>query len=210
MEKSELEVAGCLRRLLRARYVLRSRNERSFQSIIEHRKRLQEFAENLGAYLEINEPLGIAYLRPLSEDVEEQLGVRLSRPRKLSPYASSALLHLRWQRLQFYLQPTGDDIPVIGLLELREFLQQFSRANIDAQFERHFRRCIDELVDLQVIVETATGNGFFEITSLCDLLLPADMILELRGKAERYFARVVGNAGGDVDADQEPGSGGEI
>ncbi|MCM2281065.1 MAG: DUF4194 domain-containing protein [Bdellovibrionaceae bacterium] len=200
MEKLDLELAGCLRRLLRSRYVLRSRNERWFKMMIDHRQRIQDVASSFAAFLEINEPLGVAYLRPINEEIEEQLAIRLARSRKLSPFASTLLLHLRWQRMQFFLQPTGDDVPVIGLLELRDFLQRFSRAKIDAQFERQFRRCLEELTELQVILETEDGSGFFEITSLCDLLLPADSIRDLRTRAEAYFARTA----------SETGSGGEL
>ena len=193
MDKLELEIAGCLRRLLRSRYVLRARGERWYRAIIDHRQRLESFATALAATIEINEPLGIAYLRPLSEEIEESLGMRLSRARDLSPFATALCLFLRWKRMQYYLEPTGGDLPVIGVLEMREFLQQFSRAKIDHQFERQFRRCLDEVSELQIVLETAEGSGYFEITSLCDLLLPADQIQELRCRAEAYFARV-GNA----------------
>ena len=189
MDKLELELAGCLRRLLRSRYVIRSRNERWFKAIIDHRTRLQSVVQSFAAILEVDEALGLAYLRPLNEEIEEQLAIRLSRPRTLGPYASSLLLKLRQHRLQFYLQPTGDDVPLIAILEMREFLQQFSRARIDNQFERQFRRALDELSDLQVILETALDSGHFEITALCDLLLPADQIQQLRVRAETYFAR---------------------
>lgn len=192
MDKLELEVAGCLRRILRSRYVLRSRNERWFKTIIEHRKRIQDIVGTFGSFLEINEPLGVIYLQPMSEETEAQLGIRLARPRTLSTFASALMLFLRWQRLQFYLQPTGDDVPVAGLLDMREYLQQFSRSKIDSHFERQFRRCIEELSDLQVILETSAESGFYEITSLCDLLLPADQISELRGRAEVYFSRLSG------------------
>jgi hypothetical protein len=189
MEKLELELAACLRRLLRHRYLIRSRNEKWFKNVIEHRNRLQEIVETFGAYLEINEPLGVIYLRTLSEEVDEQLGIRFSRPKVLGPYASALMLHLRWQRMQFYTQPTGDDVPIISLLEMRDFLQPFSQAKVDIQFERIFRRCIDELVELQVLLETGTDSGFYEISSLCDLLLPSDQIHELRARAEAYFSR---------------------
>lgn len=190
MDRSELELAGCLRRLLRSRYILRSRNERWFKAIVDNRQKLDEIIATFGAYLEINEPLGLAYVRAASEEIEEQLALRLSRSQTLSPFASSLLLHLRWLRLQFYLQPTGDDIPLASAADLREFLAAFSKSLVDAQFERQFRRCLEELSELQVLVETSSGSGFFEITSLCDLLLPADQIQELRARASAYFTGI--------------------
>ena len=188
MDKLELELAGCLRRLLRSRYVIRSRNERWFKAIIDQRVGIQSAVQYFAATLEVDEALGLAYLRPINEEIEDQLAIRLSRPRVLGPYASALMLKLRQHRLQFYLQPTGDDIPLIALLEMREFLEQFSQARIDNQFERQFRRALDELSELQVILETASESGHFEITALCDLLLPADQIQQLRGRAETYFA----------------------
>ncbi len=190
MDKLELELAGCLRRLLRSRYILRSRNEHWFKAIIDQRARIQTIVQSFAAMLEVDEALGLAYLRPLAEEIEELLAIRLSRPHTLGPYASVLMLRLRQHRLQFYLQPTGDDIPLIGALEMREFLQQFSRARIDNQFERQFRRAVDELTDIQVILETAADSGHFEITALCDLLLPADQIQHLRTRAESYFAHI--------------------
>ncbi|MGE0527742.1 MAG: DUF4194 domain-containing protein [Bdellovibrionales bacterium] len=206
MDKAELEVAGCLRRLLRSRYILRSRHENAFKLIVDHRNRLQEIVGSFGAFLEVNEPLGVTYLRVGSDEMEEKLDLRLSRTRTLGPFATALILSLRWQRLQFYLQPTGDDVPIAGLVEMREFLLQFSKAKIDAQFERQFRRCLEELVDLQVIVETSSGSGFYEITSLCDLLLPADQIQELKARAEVYFGRGgVAEENADVMEDADVG-----
>jgi hypothetical protein len=187
MDRANLELAGCLRRLFRSRYVLRSRSERWFKSIVDNRGSLEEVVARFGAALEINEPLGVCYVRAGDEDVEEQLGIRLARPKALGPYASALMLRLRWQRLQFYLQPTGDDVPVAGVKEMREYLSSFSRAALDTQFERQFRRCLDELTQLQVLVETAQDSGFYEITSLCDLLLPADQIRDLQDRATAYF-----------------------
>lgn len=191
MDRTELEIAGCLRRLFRSRYILRTRNERWFQSIVDNRRRIDEVLATFGANLELNEPLGVAAIRATSAEIEEQLNYRLSRTKILSAFASAMLLHLRWLRLQFYLQPTGDDLPLVSVADLREFLSAFSKSAVDLQYERQFRRALDELIDLQVLIETAEGSGFFEITSLCDLLLPADQIQELRSRASAYFSSAV-------------------
>ena len=192
MEKSELEIAGCLRRLLRNRYILRSRNETWFKAIVDNRRKLQEVMDAFACHLEINEALGVVYLREHSEEIEEKLGIRMTRTRSLSALSTALILKLRWNRLQFYMQPTGDDVPIVGSLELREYLAQFSRAQIDSQFERAFRRSLEELAELQVLVAISSDgseeeSGFFEITSLCDLLLPADQIQEVRARANEYF-----------------------
>lgn len=192
MDKFEIELAGTLRRLLRLRYVLRTRNEKWFTLIIEHRKRILEIVSSFGAELEINEPLGLAYLRASSEEIEDKIGLRLSRRQILGPFASALILQLRWLRMQFFLQPTGHDVPIVGAADLREFLEPFSRSSIDNQFEKMFRRSLEELVDIQVIIETEEGSGFYEITPLCELLVPADQIHELRARADIYFSRFKG------------------
>ncbi len=200
MEKSELELAGCLRRLLRSRYIIRSRNETWFKMIVDHRKQLQEVVHTFGAQLNINEPLGVIHLSAENEELEDRLALRMSRPKILSAFSTALILHLRWHRLQFYLQPSASDVPVVDALEMRDYLYQFSKAKVDAQFERQFRRCIEELSELQVIVETASDSGFYEITALCDLLLPADQIKELKSRAEVYFSHATETMEQDNDA----------
>jgi hypothetical protein len=191
-DKQQIEMAGCLRRLFRQRYVIRSRNEKWFQLIIEYRKRLQEVADAFAVYIEINEALGVAYLRAESEEMEEKLSIRLSKSKILSPFATALLIHLRWTRMQFYLDPGANQIPLTSVGGLREFIEPFSRSKIDNQFERQFRRALEELLELQVLTETVGDDAFFEITSLCDLLLPADQIQELRTRSEAYFDKVNG------------------
>jgi hypothetical protein len=188
LDKAEFELAGCLRRLFRIRYVLRTRNEKWFRIMIEHRVRIENAVKAFAVRLEINEPLGVIFLKPIDDETEEQLGIRFSLPHSLSPLATTLMIHLRWLRLQFYLQPTDSDVPIVEMLELREFSQQFTHAKIDQQFERQFRRALDELRAIDVIFETAAESGFFEISSLCDLLLPADQIHDLRVRATAYFA----------------------
>jgi len=187
LDKADFELAGCLRRLFRMRYVLRSRNEKWFKVMIEHRTRIENAVKAFAVRLEINEPLGVIFLKTVDAETEEQLGIRFSVPHSLSPLATTLMIHLRWLRLQFYLQPTDNDVPIVGMLELREFSQQFTHAKVDQQFERQFRRSLDELCALDIIFETAADSGLFEITSLCDLLLPADQIHDLRARANAYF-----------------------
>lgn len=204
MDKMELELAGCLRRLFRNRYILRSQNEAWFKSIVDNRKRIQEVIQTLGANLEINEPLGVTYIRPGNEETEERLGLKMTRSRVLGVMSTALILRLRWHRLQFYLRPTGDDVPIVGIAEMREHLQQFNPSKIDLHFEKQFRRAIEELAELQVLIETSRDSGYYEITALCDLLLPADQIRDLKERAELYFKKAR-DADGEMKESEDVG-----
>jgi hypothetical protein len=185
--KQDLEIAGSLRRLLKNRFLLRSRNEKWFQTIIDHRLEIQKSLSPMGALLEINEPLGVAYIQSAQAEMEEALDYQLGRKKQLSALASLLLFHLRNLRLMFYTNPGKDDFPVVSTVEIREFLQNFNSSKIDSQFEKTLHRAIKELTDLQVLLETKEDSDVFEISSLCDLLLPADQIREFGERARRYF-----------------------
>jgi hypothetical protein len=176
-----------MRRLLKSRFILRSSNERWFQIILENREALQKNLQSIGVFLTINEGLGVVHLTALNPEAEEQINYNLGRRRQLSPISSLLLLHLRNLRHQFYLNPNDDLTPIVALSELREFTTTFSQYKIDSQFERSFRRSIDELTELQILRETQSGTDKFEITPICELLLGVDQIQEIKTKAEQYF-----------------------
>jgi hypothetical protein len=191
--KTELEIAGCLRRLLKSRYLVRSRNEKWFQLLVDLRLELDRVLGAMGMALEIQDGLGVAYLRNLSGELEEKIDYQMGRRQSLSAYASALLVKLRHARLEFYLNPSADSVPLIPLGEMREFLQNFSAAKIDSHFERLFRRALDELLDLQVLFATREDSEFYEISPLCEILLPLDAIQETKTRMEAYFAHFQGN-----------------
>lgn len=59
--RSDLELAGCFRRLLKSRFMVRSRNEKWFQVIVDRRQELQKHFSPMGVHLETNEALGVAF-----------------------------------------------------------------------------------------------------------------------------------------------------
>ncbi len=186
--KSDLELAGCLRRLLKSRFLLRSRGEKWFQAVIDLRKELQSALDAMGVRLEVDESLGVAYLKPSGEEFEEALAYQLGRKKTLSPLASALIFKLRHARLQFYLNPSSDAAPLISSEEMREFLQNFNSTRIDREFERNYRKTLEELAELQIIIETKIESGTYEISALCEVLLPLDQIQTSRAQMEKYFA----------------------
>ncbi len=185
--KSDLELAGCIRRLLKSRFILRSQNEKWFELILDRRKELQKIFDTMAARLEINESLRVAYLRPSTAEVEEALDYQLGRKKQLSSLASALIIYLRHQRLQYFLHPTSDPMPLIELMNLREYLEKFNTNTLDSQFERSFRKALSELVDLQILIETKNDSGIYEITPLCELLLSQDNISNIYDKMTEYF-----------------------
>jgi hypothetical protein len=101
--------------------------------------------------------------------------------------ASLLLLQLRITRHQVYMNPSEQIIPMMQSRDLREFANSFNSYKIDSQFERAFRKGIEELLELQIIKVTQNDESLFEITPLCELLLPIDRIQETLSKAKIYF-----------------------
>ncbi len=188
-DKSDIELAGCLRRLLKNRFIIRRSNEKWFQAIIEHRQAIQSIFQKRYFCLEINETIGVIYLRPESEEIEERIGFQMHKKKSLSMFSSILALHLRKERLRFYMNPGSSEIPLISNLNLREFLQTFNQLKVDSQFERVFRKAIEELIEQQLLKETQQDSGIYEITPICDVLIPGDMLVAIEGKIKAYFSR---------------------
>lgn len=189
LNKVELEVAGCLRRLLKSRFFLRSANEKWFQTMIDHHQALQSILNKMFFRLEINETLGVIYLRPESEEIEDRIGFQMQKRKSLSMFASIITMQLRKERLQFFINPNNDAIPLISTLQLREYLQTFNQLKIDSQFERVFRKALEELRENQLLTETEQDSGIFEITPICEIVLPVDNLNEFEVKIKSYLAK---------------------
>jgi hypothetical protein len=187
ISKENLLVIGCMRRLLKNRFILKSMNEKWFQTILDHRIQIQKHMDTLGVSLDINESLGVAHIKPISDENEEAINFQIGRRKVLTPMASLLLLQLRIIRHQVYMNPSEQIIPMMQLRDLREFVNSFNSYKIDSQFERAFRKGIEELLELQIIKETQNDETLFEITPLCELLLPIDQIQEVLAKAKNYF-----------------------
>ena len=156
---------------------------------MDHRNVLQSVFQKMFFQLEINETLGLVYLKPESNEIEEKINFQMHRRKTLSMFGSVLALYLRKQRLQFYMNPNNNEIPLAKLAELREYLQTFNQLKIDSQFERIFRKGIDELIENQLIKETQEGSTYYEITPICEILLPADTLNEFETKIKNYFLK---------------------
>lgn len=186
--KKSIEVAGILRRLLRQKYFLRQKNEKWFQVLMDHRQEIDSILMGFLAKLHLNESNGIAFLGCLNEEIEEQLDFPLGRRIQLSTFATMILLFLRKERLEYYQNPEGrGEICIVKLEDIRQFLEGFQSFKSDRQFEMTFRKALDELSDLQVIYELSNEQPFYEITAVCDVLLPIDEMIHLKQKIENYF-----------------------
>ncbi|NCN39871.1 DUF4194 domain-containing protein [bacterium] len=188
VSKTELEVAGCLRRLMRHRYILRSNNVQWFQRISDHRLQLQKVLDAFFLQLIVDESLGVSYISEADPDIEESLAFQISRKKRLGAYSTLLLIQLRHERLQFYLNPKENAVPMVSKEQLREYLKGFDTHQIEARFETAFKSALQSLRDLQVLSETKVESGNYEITAICDLLVPQDEIQSLRQKIQTYFS----------------------
>lgn len=200
LTKQDIEIAGGLRRLTRNRFLLRSKNEKWFQTIIDHRGKLQSIFDSFLIQMDINEALGVAYLRPISTEVEDILSYQIGRKQNLSALASVLIFHLRDLRLQFFLNPGSYEAPLVSLAELRDFAQNFNQSSIDREFERLFQKSLSELIELQVLQETQSQTDLFEITAVCEILLPAEQIQEMKIKMENFVQGATIATAGDNNA----------
>jgi hypothetical protein len=185
--RTEVQIAGCLRRLLRGRFILRSRNEAQYKTILDLREDLQKVVIKMGATLEVNEILGLAYLRPYSADLEEAIGFQLGSTRMLNRMTSLLLLYLRSRRLLFFQNPEQADLPMVERSELRMYLSEYVVEKEDRKVEREFRASLEELVELQVLLPFNENYERFEISPVTDILMNASAVDELRKKIEGYF-----------------------
>ena len=196
LTKLDIEMAGCLRRLTKNRFLLRSKNEKWFQTIVDHRVKLQSVLDSFLIQMDINESLGIIYLRPINEEIESVLSYQMGRKQSLSALSSVLIFHLRDLRLQFFLNPGANEAPLVKLSELREFAQNFNQSSIDREFERQFRKCLDEFTELQILFSIPSQPDLFEITAVCEILLPIEQIQEMKIKIDSYFAGTAITTGG--------------
>lgn len=183
--KEELMVAGALRRLFKNRFILRSRNENWFQILVEQQERLRHLLKQMGADLELDITWGIAYVKPLSEEVEDQLDYQLGVNKTLGRYPSLLLFFLRLRRLNFYRNPDAD-VPLIQREEMRIFLDDFNQHLESGKFEKEFNKALQDLCDVQVLLRAGTEERY-EITAVCDVLLPADEISVFKTRFEQYL-----------------------
>lgn len=188
--RTDLQIAGALRRLLRGRFILRSRNEIQYKTILDFREELQKVFNKMAAHLEVNEILGLAYVRPSSSELDESIGFQLGPSRTLNRMSSMLLLYLRSRRLLFFQSPEQSDLPLVERVELRQYINEYVAEKEDRKVEREFRVSLEELVELQVLIPLDENYERFEISPVTDVLMAAEVVTELRKKIEIYFKSI--------------------
>jgi hypothetical protein len=185
MDSKGRQFAGLIRRCLTARFILRSRNQELFSLLAQSHDELNRYFGKMGAELVLNEHLGIAHLSVLQE-WDEEIPYRLGRNRVLSAWETLALVHLRHKRIEFFSGTIDSEMPRISRQELRESLKEFDSSSEDRRFESQFNGIIKTLKDHQILI--SSDDQVFEITPVCDVLLPADQLQGLLERARAYFA----------------------
>ncbi len=188
--KNQLVMAGALRRLFKNRYIIRSKNEKWFQMLVDLKEAIQKNLEPFLIQLEINESLGVAYLRSMDESIEDQLQYQIGRNKMLSPLATALLAKLRYERLQFMLNPNPEGVPLITLEGIKEYLSVFDNSKMDSQFEKNYRKAIEDLMLLEILYEVPGSNDMYEISPLCEILLSLDSLQAMKTQMESYFQSI--------------------
>lgn len=181
----EKKIAGMIRRCLSSRYIIRSRQKDLFIKLITYHKDLTKFFNTMGVELVINEDIGIAYLQTQPE-VDEELDYKFGRQIQLSALETLMLLYVRQKRIDHYTGHLENETPLIGLKDLREFLTEFNFEKEDRKFQQRFERSINQMIGHQIILATKNPEQF-EISPVCDVVLPADKISRLNSQAQSYF-----------------------
>ena len=196
-QQVDLELAGCLRRLLKSRFIIKAKSENWYRTIVDKQQSLEEFMTAMAAKLIINEQLGVIYLQELDPEIEEKLAYQLGSKMILRKFATHALLIMRKKRSDYFLNPDASGKCFITKQELKElllpFLEGIEKYKEDKKLELDIREALKDLRDLQVIFETGDGSDVYEISPVCDVLLPLEDI----EKVELSIANYMKNAPGE-------------
>lgn len=195
-QQVDLDLAGCLRRLLKSRFIIKANSENWYRTIVDKQQSLDGFMTAMAAKLIINEQLGVIYLQELDPEIEEKLAYQLGSKMILRKFATHALLVMRKKRSDYFLNPDASGKCFITKHELKElllpFLEGIEKYKEDKKLEFDMREALKDLRDLQVIFETGDGSDVYEISPVCDVLLPLEDI-EI---VERNIANYMKNASG--------------
>lgn len=179
-------LAGLIRRSLSMRFVVRSRNMKLFMSMLKYKKQLGEHFATLGVRFILDENLGVAYLQE-KEDLSDQIEYRLGRKVRLEPLETLLVIILRQKRQDYLTTMEADrESPLISREEIRHSINDFSSEKIDQNFEGKFRQALDRLIKFRILL-TVDEELQYEISPVCDIILPADHIHSYLKQAREYF-----------------------
>ena len=99
LPKKSNKSVDAIRRLLNSRYVIRAKNQKSFQNIVDYQSFLENYFDAAGAKLILNETLGVVYLESNSDDDASSEVSRFGRVQPLTATETFALILIRQQRM---------------------------------------------------------------------------------------------------------------
>ncbi|HEY8270685.1 MAG TPA: DUF4194 domain-containing protein [Pseudobdellovibrionaceae bacterium] len=185
-------IAGCLRRLLKNRFLLQKKSREWFRNIVDCQVQLSSHIEALGAHLIINESLGVAYLAPGDAELEEKIGFQLGTTLTLKKISTMILLSLTKRRLDYQNAPENE-ICAISRQSIKDeilpFLSHIEKYKEDRAVERELKDSIRELKELQVLFELPESEDVFEISPVCNILLPFEETQRTRAFIEAYLSQ---------------------
>lgn len=192
ISNNSIVVAGCLRRLLKNRFLLQKKSREWFRNIVDCQAHLIPHIEALGARLIINESLGIAYLASGDPEIEEKIGIQLGTTITLKKISTMILLSLT-KRLLDYQSSPDSEICLINRQSIKDeilpFLAHIERYKEDRVVEKELKETLKELKDLQVIFELPESEDIYEISPVCNILLPFEETQRTRAFVEAYLSQ---------------------
>lgn len=197
-QQVDLDLAGCLRRLLKSRFIIKAKSENWYRTIVDKQQSLEGFMTAMAAKLIINEQLGVIYLQELDPEIEEKLAYQLGSKMILRKFSTHALLIMRKKRSDYFLNPDASGKCFITKQELKElllpFLEGIEKYKEDKKLESDIREALKDLRDLQVIFETGDGSDVYEISPVCDVLLPLEDIEIVESNIVNYMKNAAGDS----------------
>ena len=186
--KITTKTIDAIRRLLNNKFVLRTNGEKAFQSICDLRNYLEDYFEQMGADLVIDDALGVAYLLETENEKSGSSSLSFGRKTELAPIETMAVLFLRQKRLAHLSDvKTMTDSATITSDELRTHLIPYSELGEGKLYQKKFEATLERLRELQIV--TVNQDTTFTITPICDLILPVEKVAAINIAAEKYFAR---------------------
>jgi len=184
MDSQEKRFADMIRRCLSTRFIVRRKSKELFSNLTSYQKEINNYLLKIGLELKLHGDLGVAYLENL---VQLDLQNRVSRAINLNPYETLLTIYLRQKRMDYFTGDPDSEIAPVMRDDLREFLQGFNVEKVDKNFQRNFNNCLNRLIELQILFKMKEEH-LFEISPICDLIIPADHIHKLLDDAKKYFA----------------------
>lgn len=184
--KKSNKSVDAIRRLLNTRYVIRAKNQKSFQNIVDYQNFLENHFDAAGAKLILNETLGVAYLESNSDDDASSEVSRFGRVQTLTAIETFALILIRQQRMDYYTNPEENENPLLDEEKLKDAISAVSITKNDREFQKRYSELIDKLVSLQFLYGPDEGPKF--ISPVVDVCMPGDDVTQLRQAAMKYFS----------------------